>query len=97
MHCCSLSEVLAAAGFCLEDCPEARHVVLEGLDIEPDSSMFGGSITIEKATDPRGERCTSVFSTSLPLLPIGSTRVTSDALYCTSEPLFLCASTAVTY
>ena len=68
--------MLAAAGFCLEDCPEARHVVLEGLDIEPDSSMFGGSITIEKATDPRGERSTSVF-----LLPIGSTRVTSDQGY----------------
>ena len=61
MHFSSPSEVLAAAGFCLEDCPEARHVVLEGLDIEPDSSMFGGSITIEKATDPRGERCTSAF------------------------------------
>jgi hypothetical protein len=34
------SEVLAEAGFSMEECAEARHVILEGLDIEPDSSMF---------------------------------------------------------
>jgi hypothetical protein len=32
--------VLAAAGFSMEECAEARHVILEGLDVEPDSSMF---------------------------------------------------------
>lgn len=50
-----MSEVLAAAGFSLDSCPQARHIVMEGLDIEPDNSQFGGSITIEKATDPRGD------------------------------------------
>jgi len=50
-----LSEVLAAAGFSMEECPEARHVVFEGLDVEPDNSLFGGSIPIEKAMNPWGD------------------------------------------
>jgi len=50
-----LSEVLASAGFRMEECEAARHVIFEGLDVEPDNSLFGGSITIEKATDPRGD------------------------------------------
>ena len=39
----------------MEECQQARHVIFEGLDVEPDNSLFGGSITIEKATDPRGD------------------------------------------
>jgi len=50
-----LSDVLKEAGFSMEECQQARHVIFEGLDIEPDNSQFGGSITIEKATDPRGD------------------------------------------
>ena len=50
-----LSEVLKEAGFSMEECQQARHVIFEGLDVEPDNSLFGGSITIEKATDPRGD------------------------------------------
>ena len=50
-----LSEVLKEAGFSMEECQKARHVIFEGLDVEPDNSLFGGSITIEKATDPRGD------------------------------------------
>ena len=51
----SISEVLKEAGFSMEECQQARHVIFEGLDVEPDNSLFGGSITIEKATDPRGD------------------------------------------
>ena len=50
-----LSDVLKEAGFSMDECQQARHVIFEGLDIEPDHSQFGGSITIEKATDPRGD------------------------------------------
>ena len=50
-----LSDVLKEAGFSMEECQQARHVIFEGLDVEPDNSLFGGSITIEKATDPRGD------------------------------------------
>ena len=47
--------MLKEAGFSMEECQQARHVIFEGLDVEPDNSLFGGSITIEKATDPRGD------------------------------------------
>ena len=82
-----LSEVLKEAGFSMEECQKARHVIFEGLDVEPDNSLFGGSITIEKATDPRGDvllayemngeplpRCyTSVPNTELSLFLPGTT------------------------
>jgi len=48
-----LVDVLEAAGFSEEKSPEARHVIFEGLDMEPDGGHFGASITIEKAADPR--------------------------------------------
>ena len=32
------SEVLASAGFSMEECEAARHVIFEGLDVEPDNS-----------------------------------------------------------
>jgi len=50
-----LVDVLEAAGFSEEKFPEARHVIFEGLDMEPDGGHFGASITIEKAADPRGD------------------------------------------
>ena len=50
-----LSDVLAAAGFDPDECRKASHVLFEGLDTEPDSSHYGASISIEKATNPRGD------------------------------------------
>merc|ERR1712212_1391967 len=49
-----LSDVLAAAGFKPDECQKASHVLFEGEDREPDSSHYGASISIEKATNPRG-------------------------------------------
>ena len=50
-----LSDVLAAAGFNPDECQKASHVLFEGQDTEPDSSHYGASISIEKATNPRGD------------------------------------------
>jgi len=50
-----LVDVLEAAGFSEDKFPEARHVIFEGLDMEPDGGHFGASITIEKAIDPRAD------------------------------------------
>ena len=48
-------DVLAAAGFDEEKSPSARHVVMEGLDVDPAMEHFAASIPIEKAADPRGD------------------------------------------
>ena len=50
-----LSEVLEAAGYKADECQKASHVLFEGEDTEPDSSHYGASISIEKATNPRGD------------------------------------------
>ena len=50
-----LVDVLAAAGFEEEKSPSARHVVMEGLDVDPAMEHFAASIPIEKAADPRGD------------------------------------------
>ena len=50
-----LVDVLAAAGFDEEKSPRARHVVMEGLDVDPAMEHFAASIPIEKAADPRGD------------------------------------------
>ena len=50
-----LSDVLAAAGFNPEECQQATQVLFEGADTEPDNSHYGASISIEKATSPRGD------------------------------------------
>ena len=50
-----LVDVLALAGFDETKSPSARHVVLEGLDVDPAMEHFSASIPIEKAADPRGD------------------------------------------
>merc|ERR1719483_1559867 len=50
-----LSDVLKAAGFDEEKYPEARHVILDGLDVDPANTPYAASIPIEKAADPRGD------------------------------------------
>jgi len=48
-----LSDVLLAAGL-TEETAEG-HIIFEGLDVEPDGSLFSASIPVEKAFDPRGD------------------------------------------
>ena len=50
-----LVDVLAAAGFDEEKTGSARHVIFEGMDVDPAMEHFSASIPIEKAADPRGD------------------------------------------
>ena len=50
-----LTDVLALAGFDEDKSPGARHVIFEGLDVDPSNDHFNASIPIEKAADPRGD------------------------------------------
>jgi len=50
-----LADVLEAAGFTESKFPNARHVHLEGLDVDPANDPYAASIPVEKAADPRGD------------------------------------------